>query len=125
MSLQEEIKKAVGAHGMWKKRLLDAIETGKSEFNPDNVVKDNNCDFGKWLYGDTISATAKAMPEYQMCRQLHEKFHKIAGDVLRMAVNGQKDQALAAISPQSEFGTLSTSLTQALMKWTVAAGDSA
>ena len=123
MSLQEEIKKAVGAHGMWKKRLLDAIESGKSEFNPENVGKDNLCDFGKWLYGDTVSAAAKAMPEYAACRDLHGKFHALASGVLKLAVSGQKDAALAAIAPTSEFGVLSTTLTQALMKWAVAAGD--
>ena len=123
MSLQEEIKKAVGAHGMWKKRLLDAIESGASEFNPDNVCKDNLCEFGKWLYGDTVPAAAKTMPEYEKIRELHGKFHKIAGDVLKLATTGQKDKALAAISASSEFGTLSTSLTQALMKWAVAAGN--
>lgn len=123
MSLQEEIKKAVGAHGMWKKRLQDAIETGKSDFNPDNVCKDNLCDFGKWLYGDTIAAQAKGMPEYQTCRELHGKFHGIAGEVLRMAVAGKKEDALKAIAPGSEFATISTTLTQALMKWAVAAGN--
>jgi hypothetical protein len=123
MSLQEEIKKAVGAHGMWKKRILDAIETGKSDFNPEGVSKDNNCDFGKWLYGTTIPAAAKSMKEYEDCRQLHAKFHTIASGVLKMALEGKKTEAAAAMSSSSDFGKLSTQLTQALMKWAVSAGD--
>ena len=62
MSIKEEINKAIGAHGMWKFRLDQAVEKGTSEFTVDNVRKDNLCDFGRWLYGPTVPAAMKKMP---------------------------------------------------------------
>jgi len=47
MAIAEEITKAIGAHGMWKQRLRQAIDTGKSEFTVERVRPDNLCDFGK------------------------------------------------------------------------------
>jgi len=43
MSTQDQIKKAIGAHGLWKTRLAAAIDVGKSEFTVDTVRKDNAC----------------------------------------------------------------------------------
>ena len=50
MSTTDAITKGIGAHGMWKQRILDAIKTGKSEWTPEIVCQDNQCEFGKWLY---------------------------------------------------------------------------
>ena len=33
MSLQDEITKAIGAHGVWKMRLRTAIDVGKADAN--------------------------------------------------------------------------------------------
>lgn len=50
MSVQEEISKAIAAHGQWKQKLRNAIETQECESTPSKVKMDNNCSFGKWLY---------------------------------------------------------------------------
>ena len=121
MSIQDEIKKAIGAHGLWKARLLQAIDTGKSEFLPENVCLDNKCEFGGWLYGATIPASAKQMPDYEVIRKLHGEFHKIAGKVLQLALAGNKIEASKLIGDNSEFLTLSMKLTQAMMKWSATA----
>ncbi len=44
-----KINKVLGAHGLWKQRLRDAIETGRSEFTADRVPNSNICEFGKWF----------------------------------------------------------------------------
>ena len=59
MSFQDEITKAIGAHGIWKMRLRTAIDSGKADANAADVAKDNACAFGQWLYGSAISASAR------------------------------------------------------------------
>ena len=117
MSLQEEIKKAIGAHGMWKSRLISAIKTGKSDFTPAKVCTDNQCDFGHWLYGATIAAADKASPSYETVRKLHGEFHKIAGNILSLALSGKKEEAEKLMETGSPFAKLSAELTQAMMTW--------
>jgi chemoreceptor zinc-binding protein len=117
MSFHDEIRKAIGVHGVWKTRLMNAIEAGKSEFVPDQVCKDNVCEFGKWLYGTTIPPDIKKSAEFETCRRLHADFHLAAADVLRLAVSGKKAQALAAIAPATKYANVSSDLTRTLSKW--------
>ena len=117
MSLQDEITRAIGAHGMWKTRLMMAIESGSSEFDPIKVCQDNQCDFGHWLHGATLQATDKANPNYEVVRKLHTEFHKLTGEILRLALAGKKQEALAQMAMGSRYATLSGELTKAMMKW--------
>ena len=41
MALDDEITKAIGAHGVWKMRLRSAIDSGKADADPVEVGKDN------------------------------------------------------------------------------------
>jgi hypothetical protein len=117
MSLHDEIRKAIGVHGVWKSRLMTAIEAGKSEFVPDKVCKDNLCDFGQWLHGTSLPPEVKKMPEFETCRRLHADFHLAAAEVLRLAISGKKPQALAAIGPATKYANVSSDLTRTLSKW--------
>lgn len=117
MSLQDEIKHAIGAHGLWKNRLHSAIESGKSEFSPEQVSHDNNCDFGKWLHGPSLSSVVKHKAEYEACRHLHADFHREASHVLKLALDGHKDQARSAMGTSGKFAEISGNLTSAMMKW--------
>lgn len=117
MHLKDEIEKAIGAHSLWKIRLNAAINTGVSEFSPEKVSTDNQCDFGRWLYGETISAAEKAGPCYQSVRQHHTEFHKVAADVLKLALSGKKDEAHKLVGLGGRFASLSAELTTAMMAW--------
>ncbi len=121
MSAKDEIKKAMGVHGMWKARLSTAIDFGKSEFSVDAVQRDNACDFGRWLHGASIPEAAKRMAEYETCRRLHADFHRAAADVLKLAIAGQKAQAQNALASSSKFAAVSADLTTNMMKWMAAA----
>jgi len=114
MSIQDEIEKGIGAHGLWKQRLIDAIETGKSDFTPETVSMDNQCVFGKWLYG---CDHCKSSPYYEDVRELHAKFHQQAGTVLQHALAVQKTQAEELISIGSEYRKISSALTLKLIEW--------
>lgn len=115
MANPEEIKKAIGAHGLWKQRLREAIDKGKSEFTVERVKPDNLCDFGKWLY--SLPPAERNTDNWKKVQQLHAEFHQEAARILALALGNQKAQAESGIAPNSKFATLSSTLTSAMMAW--------
>ena len=111
----QEIDKAIAAHGMWKVRLKSAISTGTSEMPVATIRTDNQCAFGQWLYGQTLSASDKATPNYKTVKDLHAEFHKVAAKVAEFALSGKKDEAENVLS--HEFAATSVKLTAAMMEW--------
>lgn len=116
MAIADEINKAVGAHGMWKARLKSVIETGKTDLDPEVVAQDNQCEFGKWLYGPTITQADKTA-DYEKVRQLHARFHKCACATLKKALSGDKKGADDDLSMRGAFSAASGELTTAMMAW--------
>jgi len=114
--IEEEIEKAIEAHGAWKKKLRDAIDTGTSESTPEKVSQDNNCSFGKWLH-ERIDPEAKNDPHYPSAVELHAKFHKEAGKILALALDGKKDDATKGIAIGSDFYTATNELTKHMKDW--------
>ena len=112
-----EIEKGIGVHGMWKARLRRAIETGKFDASIDTIRKDNHCDFGKWLYGSTLSDIDKASNSYKTVRDLHEEFHRTAAKIVDLALSGKKDEASKMISHDGEYALISSILTAKMMEW--------
>jgi hypothetical protein len=111
-----EINKAIAAHGTWKVRLHDAIESGTSDFKPEIVSLDNACDFGKWLY--SIPLAERPRDFWDTVQELHARFHKEAAKVLRLAVGKKPQEALALMSDlKGDFVTSSIQLTQTLNEW--------
>lgn len=115
MSLKDAISKGIGAHGMWKQRLISAINTGQSEWTPAVVCQDNQCEFGKWLHACT--AQDKASPHFNEVKKLHAQFHTEAAEVLKLALAGNKTDASKAIDSGSKYHTISSSLTKEMMAW--------
>jgi len=115
MAIAEEITKAIGAHGMWKQRLREAIETGKSEFTVERVRPDNFCDFGNWLYSLPLSDQKSS--HWKTVQDLHGKFHAEAARVLGLGVRGHKREAEHELAAESNYVKISLELTGAMMKW--------
>ncbi|MCO7225277.1 CZB domain-containing protein [Pleionea sp. CnH1-48] len=116
MSTYDEISKAIAAHGQWKNKLRNAIDTGKCESTPAKVKQDNNCSFGKWLHG-RIDPQAKSSSYYSTVVNLHADFHKEAGSILEVALSGDKNSASQRIGLGSEFSRLSAELTKTMKAW--------
>ena len=112
-NMLEDIDTAIALHELWKTQLLNAIETGSSEWVPRTVKADNQCDFGKWLY--SCSPDEKALPHYNIIKQLHAQFHIEAGRILEIALLGNKDNAVAEL--EGQYAKISSSLIGALLKW--------
>lgn len=115
--MQDEIKNAIAAHGMWKARLKGVIDTGNLDVPVETIRVDNQCPFGKWLYGSTIPANVKASAQYSKVKALHADFHKVAAKVAETALAGRKDEARQLLEVKGEYAGISSKLTQEMMGW--------
>ena len=117
MAQQQEIQKAIGAHEMCRASLKGAIDSGKTDAPVGTIRADNQCEFGKWLYGDTLSAQDKAAPQYSKVKGLHSQFHKTAATVATLALSGKKAEAGKMLDAGGDFAEASAKLTGAMMEW--------
>ena len=99
---KSKIDNAISAHCKWVMRLLAAIETGGSEFDPKTVKTDNNCEFGKWMYGE-LAAEIGASPIFTEIKTFHAKFHQAAAAILELALQGRKDEAVVLLRSGGDF----------------------
>jgi hypothetical protein len=102
----QQIDAAILAHSKWITQLKVAIEDGASQFDPDIVMKDNHCEFGRWLYDD-FPKVEHTLSVFEQIREIHAAFHRNAAHILRLALDGDRETALETMSIQSEFMTLS------------------
>jgi chemoreceptor zinc-binding protein len=115
-TLGAQIKQAIGAHGMWKTRLVGAIETGKSDIPAATARLDDHCPFGKWLLG-TLPLEVMRSPKFRVVKELHAKFHVVAADTLAMALAGRRVEAERALGADGAFTQASAALTREMMAW--------
>lgn len=115
LDVTAQITKAIGAHGKWKARLVDAIERGEHNEDIATVGRDNVCEFGTWLHG------ARVAPEHEMYRKQalaeHARFHQEAASVLRLIDGGNISGARAAIDMDGAFTAISRELTATMTAW--------
>jgi len=116
MTMHDEISKAISAHGQWKVKLRNAIDTGECESTPDKVKMDNNCSFGKWLHY-RLEDQHKNTPIFKEIVDLHADFHKEAGSILDLALKGNKDEANKMLGLGSKFASYSSQLTKKMSQW--------
>jgi hypothetical protein len=114
---KENLTNAISAHAQWKARLNASIESGTSDFDPEIVQLPNKCEFGKWLYGDTLSDDIKESEYYKKAVDLHAQFHTEAAKVLSLALAGNKDEATKHMDAGSHFANLSSELTNTIESW--------
>lgn len=114
-NIQAEITKAIGTYDLWKDKLKASIADGRTDQLITSVCQDNLCEFGIWLYG--LEVAVKTTPRWHCVRTLHADFHRVAGNVLQLAISGQKDQANEALSSNGQFSNISAQLTSELKAW--------
>jgi hypothetical protein len=115
MVTREAIDAALAAHAQWKKRLQDAVATGKSEFKAETVKRDNACQFGQWLYGLPLEDTKSE--DFLKAKSLHADFHKTAGEILDLALAGKKQEASQRLDTGGSYGAATGKLVLALQAW--------
>lgn len=115
MITTETIDNALAAHVNWKKRLQEALITGKSDYKVHIVEKDDLCPFGKWLY--SLSDQEKNSDDYAKILKLHAEFHTAAAEILELALKGKKEEAQKNLEFGGKFGQISGRLVIALQTW--------
>ncbi len=116
MSTLDEIEQAIAAHAQWKQRLNDAIVCGRSDWTPAEVRQDCNCQFGKWLY-DGIDPKEKTSKAYAKILSMHALFHKEAGTVLELALNGEQQEAKLRVAIGGVYLKISSELIHEMQNW--------
>ncbi|OFZ27251.1 MAG: hypothetical protein A2381_16235 [Bdellovibrionales bacterium RIFOXYB1_FULL_37_110] len=111
---KDKIQTAIEAHFAWFDRLKQAIATQKSEFKPEVVAKDNQCEFGKWIYSDLQTICDEKL--YLEIKTNHAEFHKKASEALSLALQGKIKDAEERIAFGGELIKLSGKLVLLLKK---------
>ncbi|HEY7135059.1 MAG TPA: CZB domain-containing protein [Acidimicrobiia bacterium] len=109
----DEIARAIAAHGSWKLQLVDAVR--KLWDSVRQAADAEACPFGRWLH-ETVGADA-APGNSADVQGLHAEFHRLASEVVELAVAGRAAEAQTAMSASSRFAAASAALTLALVRW--------
>lgn len=117
MSLKRELQSAITMHSMWKAKLDECTETGIFDMLPDMVEKDNECFFGKWLYGNKISPDIRSSAEYKRVQEIHARFHQVAAEVVRLSLSGERNKAQEIMSPTGQYTLVTNELVNQLFAW--------
>lgn len=112
MSVSDELRQAIAAHGQWKVKFRDFM-AGKLELDANVVQQNNQCQFGKWLESQGHKLLKKG--DYDEINQLHTEFHKVAAEVIRKKKAGQTQAAEQALATGGAFTTTSARLTTRIM----------
>ena len=112
--MHTEINEAIGAHGLWKRRLRTAAETGETSLPVDDICRNDFCKFGKWLKG--LPQNAPGAAERRAVNDLHTAFHVEAGRIAGLIAAGEQAAALAALEGGT-FDATSEALKLEMMKW--------
>jgi chromosome segregation ATPase len=115
-STAERLKAGVAAHGAWKARLMEVAVTGVSTFDPAVVGSDDKCPLGVWLYQECTSQERQSS-NYDRVRELHARFHELAGRILQQAMGGRRREAEEAVAFGGPFDTLSAELVGIINGW--------
>ena len=115
------LRNAIAAHSAWTTRLRAAIAGGNLEMPVSTIRSDNQCQFGKWIYGPEHSPAERQSGNYRTAKQLHAQFHEEASKVAQLAAGGHQPEAERAMDSSSEYTRVSSALMNVLNKWSVAA----
>jgi Chemoreceptor zinc-binding domain len=102
----------INAHVIWKQRLLACIEgTREERLDPEVVSRDDQCALGRWIYGE--GKRYDVLPEYEVVRERHPRFHIAASEVVRMRSG---DQGKASELLHGDYSKISEQLKHRLLR---------
>lgn len=89
-----DIRQEINKHLKW-------IETVASLFEHEEITQEeqhelaqhDRCALGHWLNSEN-SVRYQELPEFEMLKENHEAFHKLAGDLISALVAGKETEAL-------------------------------
>jgi methyl-accepting chemotaxis protein len=105
---------SVKAHQDWKGKLANYLKKPDGSLKAADVCLDNKCQLGKWIYSGGVRW--ESLSEYSTLKTEHAKFHKCAGEIITKADTGLKINAEELLGNNSEFGKISSTVIEAIMK---------
>lgn len=118
--MEKNIEAAIAAHLAWSERFGDAIAHRVLPEALRTAGYDDQCTFGKWLYG--LGDDAKRNRHYRNVKDLHYRFHTEAAEIVRLLEAAFYDEAKLRLG--EDFARSSVALLTALREW-AAAGKAA
>jgi len=118
MTISETLDECIAGHSKWKQRLKTAASSRKAEITVAEAVRDDLCDFGKWLSSGARSLTAAERgTDLERVKQLHKEFHRAASVTLDAALRGDRARYDAEVSIDGGFAKASITLMSAITAW--------
>ncbi len=100
-------EEAVNVHVQWKSKLRAYLLKRDGSLKPDQVLKDTECDLGKWIHSEAKKYSH--LPEYASLKDVHAQFHKHTAQIIAMADSGDVKKTEDMLAAGSEFMKLSGS----------------
>jgi hypothetical protein len=114
VNVPDEVRRAIAAHGLWKARLKDAVQAGRSDYRASEVALPDRCDFGRWLAAQPPTARGEAWVRIE---ELHAAFHQAAAAVLARLEAGDHAGAEQMLAHGEHYAMASSRLTMAMLAW--------
>ncbi|MFI3157690.1 MAG: methyl-accepting chemotaxis protein [Methylococcaceae bacterium] len=105
---------ALHKHAEWKVKFRTAM-SHHEKLDVATISKDNCCDFGKWLHGDTKLQLGH-LDSFSECISKHAAFHVEAGKVARAINENRHQEAHTMLSTESGFISASSAVGVAIMR---------
>lgn len=114
---QHPVSAAVVSHAEWKNRLRAAIDTKRlpAGMSIQQVGRDDQCDFGKWLHSG--EGAAQDPRRAAAVTNLHASFHTTAAAILNDVATGNVDSARHKLSAEDGYAGVAHELTDELISW--------
>ncbi len=109
--IANHIYMAIVKHTAWKKRLHEAVQTGKNFSN----LGLEQCELGKWLI--TNAEELKEYDHYYLVVDYHGQLHQEADKIIELAQQGHQQRALSSLEYGSHFEHISQQLVQNIIAW--------
>lgn len=108
-------KSAISAHLGWRSNLNNYLLNPDGHLKEEVVCKDDQCQLGKWLYGDGVIYQKNHGEVYSQLVESHAEFHRAVGHIVGLIHNGDKESAVNELRPKSNY-MLASKRTVAIIK---------
>lgn len=117
MSVHDAIYKVISTRGVCSQKLRRFFCFTGIKPLADKARVDNDCSFGKWLHERMESSKEKESSYYLEIVQLHAEFNAASGEILNLALLGEKDKACKLMGLSDEFAQKSCYLKKKMKAW--------
>jgi len=105
---------ALNAHVSWKTRLSTYLRNPDKSLNANEVVRDNQCELGKWL--ESEQGKYGTEPAFQELKREYTRFHSVAADVARRADSGKPVTQELVMGASSPYAQCSQKVIEAIIR---------